>query len=186
MAYEIFVLIGIIFVAGTIIVIFNRLIQLKERCNDAWSQIDIQLKKRNDLIPNLVELVKGYAKYEKSVFESITLARSGFTNAKTVSEINNANDNMERGVRSLFAVAENYPELKANQSFLKLQDQIGDAEEAITYSRGFYNDTVLNYNNSIAIFPWMLLAKLVNMKAREYFGANDAERRNVEIKDMNK
>ncbi|MEK6954600.1 MAG: LemA family protein [Candidatus Micrarchaeota archaeon] len=173
---------GILLLTLAAAIIFNRLIQLRERCNDSWSQIDIQLKRRNDLIPNLVEAVKGYAKYEKSVFEKVTLARSGFENAKSVEEISKANDSIVRAVRSVFAVAENYPELKANKSFLHLQDEISDAEERIAYSRGFYNDTAMNYNNSIQIFPWNLVAGIGDFGKRGFFGASDAERKNVEVK----
>ncbi len=169
-----------------LIVIYNRLVQLRERCNDTWSQIDIQIKRRNDLIPNLVEVVKGYAKYEKALFEKVALARSGFDKAKSVSEISDANDKIERAVKSVIAVAENYPELKANKNFLHLQDELHDAEERIAYSRGFYNDTVLNYNNSIAIFPWNVIAGAAGMSKRDYFGAVEAERKNVEIRGMDK
>ncbi|MFH1750136.1 MAG: LemA family protein [Candidatus Micrarchaeota archaeon] len=186
MAYEIIIIAGITMLALVLAVVYNRLIQLRERCNDSWSQIDIQLKRRNDLIPNLVEVVKGYAKFEKSVFEKVALARSGFMNAKSIGEISKANDNIEIAVKSVFAVAENYPELKADKNFLHLQDEIGDAEERIAYSRGFYNDTVLNYNNSIQIFPWNMVARIAGMGKREYFGASENERKNVVVKDMNK
>lgn len=182
MAYEFAIIAGVAIFVLAIVVIFNRLIQLRERCNDTWSQIDVQLKRRNDLIPNLVEAVKGYAKFEKGVFEKVALARSGFENAKSVEDISKANDGMERAVKSVIAVAENYPELKANASFMHLQDEISDAEDRIAYSRGFYNDTVLNYNNSIQIFPWNLIANLAGMRQRQFFGASEEEKKSVQIK----
>ncbi|HLC47908.1 MAG TPA: LemA family protein [Candidatus Norongarragalinales archaeon] len=183
MGIEFFIIGGALaIIVLAIVVIFNRLVQLRERCNDSWSQIDVQLKRRNDLIPNLVEAVKGYAKFEKGVFEKVALARSGFADAKTVEDISRANDNMEKAVKSVFAVAENYPELKANSNFLHLQDEISDAEERIAYSRHFYNDTVLNYNNSIQILPWNLIAGIAGMVQRQYFGAADVERKAVQVK----
>ncbi|MFH0971859.1 MAG: LemA family protein [Candidatus Micrarchaeota archaeon] len=180
MAYELAVGAALVLIIAAVI-IFNRLIQLRERCNDAFSQIDIQLKRRNDLIPNLVEVVKKYAKYEKGVFENIALARSGFSDAKSVSDISRANDNIARAVKSVIAVSENYPALKANENFLHLQDELSDAEERIAYSRGFYNKTVINYNNSIAIFPWNLLAGIAGMGARDYFGATYEEKKPVQV-----
>ncbi|MFH1257531.1 MAG: LemA family protein [Candidatus Micrarchaeota archaeon] len=173
---------SLVLLAIACVIVYNRLVQLRERCHDSWSQIDIQMKRRYDLIPNLVEVVKGYAKFERSVFENIAKARSMFEGAKTVGEKFNANEQMQKSVKSLIAVAENYPVLKANENFLHLQDEISDAEERIAYSRSFYNDTALNYNNSIAIFPWNVIAGLAGMPAREYFGAAEGERKPVEVK----
>ena len=171
----IILLIIVILVIGTI-VMYNNLIGLRNRVKNAWSQIDVQLNRRADLIPNLVETVKGYAKHEKTVFEDVTKARSGLMNASTVQENADANNMLTGALKSLFAVAENYPELKANQNFINLQSQLAETEDKIAYSRQFYNDTVLMYNNKIQMFPSSLLARQFNFTEAEFFEVEESAR----------
>jgi len=171
----IILLILIILVVGTI-GIYNSLVNLRNRVKNAWSQIDVQLNRRADLIPNLVETVKGYAKHEKTVFENVTKARSSLMSAQTPKENADANNMLTGALKSLFAVAENYPELKANQNFLELQSQLAETEDKIAYSRQFYNDTVLMYNNKIQMFPSNLLANQFNFTEAEFFEVEESAR----------
>ena len=172
----IILLILIILAAVGIIFMYNNLVGLRNRVKNAWSQIDVQLNRRADLIPNLVETVKGYAKHEKTVFEDVTKARSGLMNAGTVQESADANNMLTGALKSLFAVAENYPELKANQNFINLQSQLAETEDKIAYSRQFYNDTVLMYNNKIQMFPSNLLARQFNFNEAEFFEVEESAR----------
>ena len=172
----IIILILIILAAVGIIFMYNNLVGLRNRVKNAWSQIDVQLNRRADLIPNLVETVKGYAKHEKGVFEEVTKARSGIMNAQTVQESADANNMLTGALKSLFAVAENYPELKANQNFINLQSQLAETEDKIAYSRQFYNDTVLMYNNKIQMFPSNLLARQFNFNEAEFFEVEESAR----------
>ena len=172
----IILLILIILAAVGIIFMYNNLVGLRNRVKNAWSQIDVQLNRRADLIPNLVETVKGYAKHEKTVFEDVTKARSGLMNASTVQENADANNMLTGALKSLFAVAENYPELKANQNFINLQSQLAETEDKIAYSRQFYNDTVLMYNNKIQMFPSSLLARQFNFTEAEFFEVEESAR----------
>jgi LemA protein len=142
---------------------------LKNRVDNAWSQIDVQLKRRYDLIPNLVATVKGYAAHESGVFEKVTAARSAAINAQGVDQQVEAENMLSGALKSLFAVAEAYPDLKANASFLDLQAQLTDAENKIAYARQFYNDSVMSLNTAIQSFPNNLIASLFNFSARSYF-----------------
>jgi len=155
---------------------FNRIIVLHNRVKNAWSQIDVQLKKRTDLVPNLVETVKGYAKHEKSVFENVTKARAQMLGAQTVKEKADANNILTSALKSLFAVAENYPKLKASENFKLLQEQLEGIENKIAYARQHYNDSALMYNNSITTFPGLLFAGMMAKKEEEYFEILEAER----------
>ena len=137
----------IIIILVAIVAIYNGLVTARNKVKNAWAQIDVQLNRRADLIPNLVETVKGYAAHESSVFEDVTAARAGLMNANGVKEISDANNQLSSTLKTLFAVAENYPELKANENFKDLQAQLAQTEDKIAYSRQFYNDTVLMYNN---------------------------------------
>jgi LemA protein len=175
-------LVIIILIAIYFVFIYNSLINLRNRVKNAWSQIDVQLKRRTDLIPNVVETVKGYAKYEKGVFESVTKARSNLMNAQTVKENAEANDMLTGALKSLFAVAENYPDLKANENYMDLQSQLRETEDKIAYSRQFYNDTVLMYNNKIQMFPSNLIASQFKFQESEYFEAAETEREVPEVK----
>ena len=144
---------------------------------NAWHQIDVQLKKRANLIPNLVETVKGYMKYERSVLENVTKARTAFLNAKTIKEKADATNMLTGALKSLFAVAENYPDLKASQNFLQLQEELSGIESKIAYARQFYNDAVMQYNIALQSFPTNIVAKLFGFKPEfEYFEIEEAER----------
>ncbi|GIW63633.1 MAG: LemA family protein [Patescibacteria group bacterium] len=163
-----------------IIFLYNRLVVLRNRINEAEAGIDVQLKRRADLIPNLVETVKGYAKHEKELLENIAKARSSLLNAQTMQEKAEANNMLSDTLKSLFAVSENYPELKANENFLQLQRQLEDTEDKIAYSRQFYNTSVLEYNNQIQVFPSNIVANLFNFTPRQFFSTED--KKNIEVK----
>ena len=153
---------------------YNRLIRARNRIDSAFSQIDVQLKRRHDLIPNLVETVKGYAAHERGTLDSVTQARAAAVSAGQTSSPQQqaqAENALTGALRSLFAVAEAYPELKANQNFLQLQEELTSTEDRIAYARQFYNDSVLNYNNKIQVFPRNLLASTFNFTKREFFQA---------------
>ncbi|MDD3986027.1 MAG: LemA family protein [Methanobacterium sp.] len=182
MIIEIIILIMAIILVIYIIYQYNGLIQLRNRVKNAWSQIDVQLKRRADLIPNLVETVKGYAKHEKTVFENVTKARSSLMNAKTVQENAEANNMLTDSLKSLFAVAENYPELKASENFRQLQAQLSETEDKIAYSRQCYNDTVLMFNNKVQMFPSNILASLFHFTEAEYFEIAESDRVVPEVK----
>ncbi|MBQ6098804.1 MAG: LemA family protein [Methanobrevibacter sp.] len=172
----IIVLIALIFFIGfTIIHLYNNLVSLRNRVKNSYSQIEVQLKRRNDLIPNLVETVKGYASHEKELFENITNARSNIINAENIDETSTANDQLTGALKTLFAVAENYPELKANSNFQQLQSELSETEDKISYSRQFYNDVVLKYNNACEQFPSSIFAKMFGFKQAEFFSAPESE-----------
>jgi LemA protein len=151
---------------------YNSLVRGRNRVDNSWSQIDVQLKRRYDLIPNLVETVKGYAAHEKGTFEAVTSARANALNAQEggdVAQQAQAENQLSGALKSLFAVAEAYPDLKANQNFLQLQEELTSTEDRISYARQFYNDSVLGYNNSIQSFPKNILAGMFNFDKREFF-----------------
>jgi LemA protein len=151
---------------------YNGLIKTRNRVDNAWSQIDVQLKRRHDLIPNLVETVKGYAAHERQTLEAVTNARANAINAGnqgTVADQAQAENVLSGALKSLFAVAEAYPDLKANQNFLQLQEEVTSTEDRIAYARQFYNDSVLNYNNKIQTFPRNVIANSFNFQKREFF-----------------
>ena len=154
----------IIIILVAIVAIYNGLVTARNKVKNAWAQIDVQLNRRADLIPNLVETVKGYAAHESSVFEDVTAARAGLMNANGVKEISEANNQLSSTLKTLFAVAENYPELKANENFKELQAQLAQTEDKIAYSRQFYNDTVLMYNNKCQTFPSNIFAGMFGFK----------------------
>jgi LemA protein len=160
---------------------YNSLVTARMRVAEAFAQIDVQLKRRTDLIPNLVETVKGYAKHEKALLEKITEERSALMKAKGAEEKANVNNQLTDTLRSLFAVAENYPDLKASQNFLELQTELSDTENKIAYSRQFYNSNVMDYNTKLQVFPTLLFAKLLNFKEAEFFGASEKEKEPVKV-----
>jgi LemA protein len=166
-----------------VVVTYNGLIRTRNRIDNAFSQIAVQLKRRHDLIPNLVETVKGYAAHEKGVFESVTQARANAINAQSASPQAQAQaeNQLSGALKSLFAVAEAYPDLKANQNFLSLQEEITSTEDKIAYSRQFYNDSVLGYNNRIQSFPANLIAGMGNFPPREYFEGDAGEQGPVAV-----
>jgi len=174
-------LIIIVVLAAWVVAIYNSLVVLRNRIENAWSQIDVQLKRRADLIPNLVETVKQYASHEKEVFTKVTEARSALVNAQGVQDQAQANNMLTGALKTLFAVAEAYPELKANQNFLMLQEELSGTESKIAYARQFYNDTVLKYDNRREKFPTNLVANMFGFKDREYFEVAEAEREPVKV-----
>lgn len=171
-------------VAGLLIVvmigIYNGLVKSKIRVDEAWSDITVQLKRRVDLIPNLVETVKGYAKHEKEVFENVTKARSAVTGATGVAQTAEADNMLTGALKSLFAVAEAYPDLKANSNFQDLQRELVDTEDKIQASRRFYNASVRDFNTKIKVFPTTIFAGILGFSAREFFELEESERATAE------
>ena len=160
---------------------YNGLVKLRNRIENAWSQIDVQLQRRYDLIPNLVETVKGYAGHEKGVFEAVTQARAAAINAQGPAQQGQAENVVSGALKSLFAVAEAYPDLKANQNFAALQEELSGTESKIAYARQFYNDTVQSYNTKVQTFPTTFIATAFGFKPREYFEADDTSRGPVKV-----
>jgi len=161
---------------------YNRIIRLENRIDNSWAQIDVQLKRRADLIPNLMETVKGYMTHEKEVLENVTKARSALMNAKTPQENVDADNMLTGALKSLFAVAENYPDLKANQNFLNLQDELTNTENKVSYARQHYNDSVLVYNNIVETIPGKWFAGMMNKKTRDMLQIPDADREVPKVK----
>ena len=161
---------------------YNSLVVLRERIKEALSQIDVQLKRRADLIPNLIETVKGYAKHEKEVFEKVTQARANMLKAQTPQQKAEADNMMEKALKSIFAVAEAYPDLKASENFLNLQEELTDTENKISYSRQFYNSNVLAFNSSIKTFPTILIANQLGFKPAEFFETEEESKKEVKVK----
>lgn len=176
------ILLGVVVVLAVYVVaLYNGLIKLRNRIENAWAQIDVQLRRRYDLIPNLVETVKGYATHERDTLEAVIRARSAAIDAGGVAEQARAENMITDALKSLFAVSEAYPDLKANQSFLSLQEELSGTEGRIAYARQFYNDTVFRYNTKIQSFPSMLIAGPLQFRPREYFEADDASRGPVQV-----
>ena len=178
------ILIAVVVILVFIIVaIFNRLVNLKNRSEEAWSDIDVQLKRRHDLIPNLVETVKGYAKHEKELFEKVTEARAAAISSKGIADKAKAENQITEALKSVFAVAENYPNLKANENFVELQREITDTEDKIQAARRFYNGNVRDLNIAIESFPSNIIANMFSYKKKELFELDDVEeRKNIEVK----
>jgi LemA protein len=168
------VLIVVVVVGLLFTTLYNSLVRGRNKVDQAWAQIDVQLKRRSDLIPNLIETVKGYAAHESDVFENVTRARSASINAQGVEQQAQAENMLTGALKSLFAVAEAYPELKANQNFLELQEELTGTEGRIAYARQFYNDAVQSYNTSIQTLPRNILAGMFNFTIREYFKIDEA------------
>lgn len=167
-------------IAGIVVVLlawatfsYNRLVKLRQRAKEAWADIDVQLKRRYDLIPNLLETVKGYAKHEKEVFDNVTRARASAVTAKTVDEHAQAENALSNTLKSLFAVAENYPELKASQNFIALQQELSDTENKIQSARRFYNSNVRDLNIRVESFPDLLVAQMFGFKKESLFELKD-------------
>lgn len=173
----IIILIVLAVIAGAVILAYNSLVKLRQRVQEAWSDIDVQLKRRYDLIPNLVDTVKGYAKHEKEVFENVTKARSQAMNAGTLDEQADAENQLSGALKSLFAVSENYPDLKANENFLELQRELTDTENKIQASRRFYNNTVMSLNTTVETFPSNIIANLFGFHKDEYFEIEEESQR---------
>lgn len=182
MKFVIILLVIIVLIALWIIKKYNTLVVLRNKVRNQWSQIDVQLKKRFDLIPNLVETVKGYASHEKETLDAVIEARSSALNAKTPNEEIDANKVLSGALTKLFALSEAYPELKADSNFRELQQTLNDVEEKIAYSRQFYNDTVLKYQNAIEAFPTSIIAKMFGFEKQNFFEATKEEKENVQVK----
>ncbi|HOA18776.1 MAG TPA: LemA family protein [bacterium] len=175
-------ILGIILVAAFYIVaLYNSLASLKVKISEAWSQIDVQLKRRIDLIPNLVETVKGYAAHEKEVFENVTKARTALMGAKTPEEAGQADTALTGALKNLFAVAESYPELKAQEGFINLQKELSDTEDKVAYSRQFYNSVVRQFNEKIVMFPGNIFAGMLGFKQQPFFVAEEAAKEPVKV-----
>ena len=164
-----------------LIATYNGLVTLKNRVDEAWSDIDVQLKRRYDLIPNLINTVKGYAAHEKEVFEKVTEARTMAMNAGSAAEKAGAENMLSGALKSLFAVAEAYPDLKANQNFLELQRELTDTEDKIQASRRFYNGNARDFNIKIEVFPTNMIAGMLHFTKRDFFEAGEGERENVKV-----
>jgi LemA protein len=183
------VTIGLIVIIGLAVIvvlyfiaIYNRLVGMRQGVRNAWAQIDVQLKRRADLIPNIVETVKGYAAHERGVFEEVTKARSAWASAKTVQEHAQADNMITAALKSLFAVAEAYPDLKANQNFLALQQELSNTEGQIATARSVYNIAVQTYNTQIQVFPASVVASTTGFRGEPYFQAEEASREPVQVK----
>jgi LemA protein len=176
----------IVIVLGVIIAFlwftYNGLITARMRIQEALAQINVQLKRRADLIPNLVETVKGYAKHEKELLENITNARASLVKASTLEDKAKANNQLSETLKSLFAVSENYPTLKANENFLKLQDELTDTEDKIAYSRQFLNTNVLDYNTKLQVFPTNIIASFFHFQPAEFFAVDEEDKKPVKVK----
>ena len=155
---------------------YNKLVGLRNKKDDQWSQIEVQLKRRADLIPNLVETVKGYAKHEKRTLEEVIQARNTYLSANTPEAEMKASTGVSNALSKLFALAENYPELKANQNFLSLQNDLKDTEDKISYARQFYNDSVLTYNNKVEMVPSNIVASMTGFKKGTFFEAEEKDK----------
>src|ERR1035437_3543656 len=176
------IIVAVILVLGVALwYLYNSIVVAKMRVSEALSQIDVQLKRRTDLIPNLVETVKGYAKHEKELFEKVTEARSSLVSAQGPKEKAQANNQLSQTLKSIFAVAEAYPDLKASQNFMELQEEVSDTEDKVAYSRQFYNSNVLDYHTKLKVFPNMLFAKVLNFQPAEFFGATEEEKQPVKV-----
>lgn len=176
------VIIGLVVLALAVIMVYNSLIQLKNKVDEGWADIETQLKRRYDLIPNMVETVKGYAKHESKTLEAVTAARNMAMKATTADEKIKAENELSGTLKTLFAVAENYPELKANQNFMDLQSTLKEVEEKLQLSRRYYNATVRDFNTQLEKFPNNLIAGMFHFSRRDFFEIeNPEERNNVKV-----
>ena len=178
----IIVLVIVVVLGAWVMGIYNSLVRNRNLVDESWSGIDVQLKRRYDLIPNVVEAVKGYAAHEKTVFENVTQARASAISAGNIKEKVQAENTLTQAIRSLFAVAENYPTLRASENFLQLQRELEDTEDKVAYSRQFYNTAVAEFNTKLQLFPNVLLVKTFGFTPAEFFEAGEEERKKVEVK----
>ena len=162
--------------------VYNKLINARNKVNDQFSQIDVQLKRRSDMIPNLVEIVKGYAKHEENTFKEVVEARNKMTSAANINDELKASNEVTQALNRLFALSESYPELKSNENFLALQNDLKETEDKLSYARSFYNDTVLNYNNLREKFPSNVVANLFRFKKIEFFHTDEKEKEMPQVK----
>ncbi|HOZ88613.1 MAG TPA: LemA family protein [Bacilli bacterium] len=171
----------LLIIGGFIVVNYNALVSLRNKVKDQWAQIDVQLKRRFDLIPNLLETVKGYAKHESETFAAVVEARNSFTAAKTPEAEMKANSELTNVISKLFALAESYPDLKANTNFMQMQGDLKDTEDKISFARQFYNDGVLQYNNKVEMFPSNLIASIFRFEKATFFEVANTERENIKV-----
>jgi LemA protein len=176
----------ILIIAAVLIIIFvyyyNKFVNLGNRIDNSLAQIDVQLKKRADLVPNLISSVKGYMKHEKNIITEVTEARKALLGATDIAKKVKAGDQLQSALKSIFAIAENYPNLKANENFLQLQQELSAIEDKVAYSRQFYNDNILDFDNSIKVFPGKLFASIFKVKQRPYLKITETERKVPEVK----
>ena len=182
MTVLIIIAVVVVAILGFVVSTYNGLVGLRNKVKDQFSQIDVQLKKRADLIPNLVETVKGYSKHESETLEKVIQARNTYLSAGTPDEKMKSSGELSQAISKLFALAESYPDLKANTNFLDLQQQLKDIEDKISYARQFYNDAVLMFNNKIEMFPSNIIAGMFHFTKETFFEASEEERKNVEVK----
>lgn len=180
-----YILLAVVLVGLYLVSFYNSLAGLQVKIKEAWSQIDVQLKRRVDLIPNLVETVKGYASHEKEVFENVTKARSALMSAQTPKEAGEADNQLSGALKSLFAVAEAYPELKAQEGFVNLQKELSDTEDKVAYSRQFFNTVVRQFNEKIVMFPGNFIAPIFGFKQADFFEVDEKEREAVKVEFNN-
>ncbi len=181
-----YIVLGVVAVLAIVIItMYNGLIRLKNRVDEAWSDIDVQLKRRYDLIPNLVETVKGYAKHEEGTLTKVTEARNVAMQAQSSGDskkMAQAENMLSSTLKSIFALSEAYPELKANENFLELQRELSDTENKIQAARRFYNTNVRDFNTKLQVFPTNIFGRMLGFKSREYFEAEESEKENVKVK----
>ncbi len=178
----ILIILGVVVIVGLFVMnTYNGLVGSRNRAKDQWAQVDVQLKKRFDLIPNLVETVKGYAKHEKSTFQEVIEARNKFNSANTPEQEMQAAGELNGVISRLFALAEAYPELKADKNFLQLQGDLKDTEEKIAYARQFYNDSVLNYMNKLQMFPSNIIANMFKFTEMKFFEVVESEKETPKV-----
>lgn len=176
------ILIGaVVLIAFVFFIYFNRFVILGNRIDNSLSQINVQLKRRADLIPNLIETVKGFAKHEKAAIKAVTDARKALVGAKSIEKKVKADNQLESALKTIFAIAEGYPDLKANTNFLELQRELSATEDKVAYARQFYNDSILSYNNLCATMPGAFFAKLYGKKERDYLKITEAEKKVVKV-----
>ena len=175
------IVIVIVVICIVVVAMYNNLVSLRQRVQNAWSQIDVQLKRRFDLIPNLQETVKGYMAHESETFSKIAELRTAWASSTTVAEKADISNQLTEALKTIMAVSESYPDLKASESFAQLQEELRNTENKISYSRQFYNDTVLKYKNEIETFPTVVIAGLLGFKQEQFFEANSNEKDNVRI-----
>lgn len=179
----VYVLLGlIVLISLWFLMIYNRFVSLRNRVKEAYSEIDVQLKRRSSLIPNLVETVKGYIKHEKGVLEEVTKARTALMGASSLKDRAAANDMLSGALKSLFAVAENYPNLKASENFIQLQNELSDTETKVAAARQFYNTNVMDLNTSLETFPASIVGNMFGFQKSEFFQATEEEKADVQVK----
>lgn len=171
----------IVFLIAFVWLLYNGLVKAKMRVGEAWSGIDVQLKRRSDLVPNLVETVKGYAQHEREIFENVAKARSALMGATDPKSAAQADGELTKTLKTLFAVAEAYPQLRASENFQKLQTELSDIEAKIAYARQFYNSNVMDYNTRLKVFPNVLIARSMGFTEADFFAATEEERRAVKV-----